>query len=119
MGIKESSQCEECHEIEFLDHMLFSCFKLQPFWQQINYKLCAILGNDLELKPEQALFGLTKNDIDASNSKLNEANHLILIAKLCIVKHRFKKPSNLTFIFEFEFLLRKRHFTSLISANNS
>ena len=118
MGIKTSSRCDECNDIEFLDHMLFSCNKLQGFWQQINYKLVTIVGKDLNLKPEQALFGLTKNDLDISYTKLNEANHLILLAKLCILKHRFKKPSNLSFIFEFELLLRKKCFISLVNAED-
>ena len=96
--------------------MFFSCNKLRGFWQQVNYKLVIIVGKDLNLKPEQALFGLTKNDINISYIKLNEANHLILLAKLCILKHRFKKPSNLSFIFEYEFLLRKKCFISLVNA---
>lgn len=118
MGIKTSSECEECHEIESLDHMFFSCTKLKCFWQQINYKLVTIFGREMTLTLDQALFGLTKTNTDAKYTKLNEANHLLLLAKLCIVKHRFKRPSNLTYIFEYEFLLRKTYFTSLITVED-
>ena len=116
MGIKPSSRCDECQEIEFLDHMLFSCAKLHSFWQHINDKVVTIIGQNIMLGTNQVLFGLTKVETDVCFSKINEANHLILLAKLCITKHRFKKPSNLKFIFEYEFLLRKKHFLSLINA---
>ena len=115
MGIKTSSHCDECHELEFLDHMLFSCAKLHSFWQHINDKIVTIIGQNIVIETNQALFGLTKDDTDVCSTKINEANHLILLAKLCITKHRFKKPSNLQFIFEYEFLLRKTHFSSLIN----
>ena len=118
MGIKPSNVCEDCHEVESLDHMLFSCLKLKPFWQQINHKLGIILDQEVTLKLDQAVFGLTKTNIDANYTKINEANHLILLAKLSIVKHRFKRPSNLSFIFEYEFLLRKKCFISLINVED-
>ena len=118
MGIKPSILCDDCHEVESLDHMLFTCTKLKPFWQHINFKLGIILDQEVTLKLEQGVFGLTKTNINASYTKINEANHLILLAKLSIVKHRFKRPSNLLFIFEYEFLLRKKCFISFINVED-
>ena len=119
MGIKTSSRCDDCGELEFLDHMFFSCAKLLSFWRNINYKIEIIIGQDIQLTTNQALFGLTKADVNVSFTKINEANHLLLLAKLCIVQHRFRTPSNLSFIFEYEFLLRKKSFVSLIDSGVS
>ena len=119
MGIKTTSRCDECGELEFLDHMFFSCTKLQSFWRNINYKIEIIIGQDIKLTTNIALFGQTKADINVSFTKINETNHLLLLAKLCIVQHRFRTPSNLSFIFEYEFLLRKKSFVSLIDSDVS
>ena len=113
MKIKPSSQCHECQELEFLDHMFYECFELKPFWELIEHKLTIIIGHTIKINAVQALFGLSKQDTHASRLKINEANHLLLVAKLCIAKNRLTKPSVLSSIFDFEFLLRSVYFPSL------
>lgn len=113
MKIKPSSQCDECQELEFLDHMFYSCPKLKPFWELIEHKLTQIIGHTMKINVVQALFGLLKHDTNATRSKINEANHLILVAKLCITKNRLIKPGALFYIFESEVLLRSKYFPSL------
>ena len=115
MGIKPSNKCEDCNAVESLDHMFFSCLSMEPFWYQISQQLRTITGLDEQLSMGQALFGLSKDDNEISFARINEANHLLLLAKLCITKHRFSKPSNLLYILEYEILLRKKHFTYLFN----
>ena len=114
MKIKQSSKCDDCPELEFLDHMFVDCITLKPFWKHIEHKLAIIVGRTITISTAQALFGLTKStDINVSLKKINEANHMLLLAKLCIVKHRYVKPSNIILMFEYELILREKQFPSL------
>ena len=56
-----------------------------------------------------ALFGITQENIKHSPAKIKEANHIILIAKMCISKQKYGKIKNLWLILERELLLRKKY----------
>ena len=118
MKLKPSSACDECNELEFIEHMLHTCVTLRTFWETIEHKLTIIIGQNIKISTAQALFGIAKNDIDTSMTKINEANHLLLIAKWCITKHRLTKPSDLSSLFEHELLLRTKYFTSFRNTDN-
>ena len=59
-----------------------------------------------EMNEQTTLFGLTMSDLKKSE-KMNKINHILLIAKLTISKHKYGKVKNLRIIFDSELLLRK------------
>ena len=54
MKIKQSSKCDDCPELEFLDHMFVECITLKPFWKHIEHKLAIIVGRTITISTAQA-----------------------------------------------------------------
>ena len=107
MKIKESSKCDNCPEIETLDHLFFKCIKLKDFWIFISEKVSSTLESRFALNVVNVLFGITPNDTEADMKKINEANQILLIAKMCISKSKFSTGKSLRYIYEFETCLRQ------------
>lgn len=114
MKIKSSPLCDLCAEIDHIVHMFYSCPHLKPFWILIESYLDKIVKEKVCIKPEYALLGILKDDIGCSRKSLDEANHLLLISRLSIIKYRCASFKNLDFIFRFELGLRKKFFTTLV-----
>ena len=114
MKIKSSPLCDLCAEIDHIVHMFYSCPNLKPFWILIESYLEKIVKEKVCIKPEYALLGILKDDIGCSRKSLDEANHLLLISRLSIIKYRCASFKNLDFIFRFELGLRKKFFTTLV-----
>ena len=60
------------------------------------------------------LFGFSVETIpeNISRIKINVANHILLIAKMCVSKHRYGNSNNsnyISIIFESEFQMRKKY----------
>ena len=72
-----------------------------------------ILNQYVRINNTIALLGITKNDTTANAKRINEANHLLLIARMSISKLRSSDIKNVRYLFEYEMLLRKKHFTTL------
>ena len=73
-----------------------------------------ILETTISLQPVHALLGFELNFSNCNIKKIAEANHLILLAKFCITKQKYAEGNiALHYIFNFELLLRSRHFPSL------
>ena len=108
MKIKETNKCDNCAEIETLDHLFFRCFKLKDFWTFISEKVSITLESHFSLNVINALFGITPDDTEADRTKIDKANHIILIAKMCISKAKFSTGKSLRYIYEFESCLRQK-----------
>ena len=113
INIKSSPFCSFCNEIDNLIHMFFSCSQLTLFWNMVNSIINKIVNTKVCIQPKVALLGFLKEDIGCSRKRINDANHLILIAKLSIIKYRTSSFKNLDFIFRFELSLRKKFFSYL------
>ena len=115
MRIKESDKCDFCQEQDFLDHFFFECGRLREFWNDIELHVGLILKHNLKINAVIALLGITKDDTTANLKRMKEANHLLLIAKMCISVLRNAEINNIKYIFKFHMNLRKKHFLSLES----
>ena len=113
MKVKENEKCDSCQEVDTLQHFFYECQAVEQLWIKIESLLFNISGTITRLNSERALFGLTTEQI-ANLGKLNEANLLILLGKLCIIKKKFSLENhNLNLILEQEMMLRKKHFRFL------
>ena len=113
MKIKNSAICDSCEGIDFIEHAFFLCPILRPFWQRMEELIHQILETPVQLQPINALLGFEKSFSNCNIRKLSEANHLLLLAKFCIVKHKYLQANTVKYIFNFELMLRRRHFPSL------
>ena len=110
MKVKSSSNCDNCKESETIEHMFFHCRELKKFWKHVSDNISVILGKAITLDVVSAIFGLDHNEVDASDKHINVANHILLIAKLCISKKKFQREERGLFLaFEYEKVLREKY----------
>lgn len=110
MKIKENELCDNCPEVETLEHLFFNCIKLRTFWGHISTLVSMILEKDFSINVINALFGISYSDIEVNKKRVDKANHMILIAKMCISKSKAKisDGKSLRYIFEYEKCLRQK-----------
>ena len=111
MKIRDNNKCDSCQEVETLQHLFFNCTSLTTFWKYISELVSLTLETTFSIKVVNALFGITTEDTQADLARIRKANHIMLIAKMCISKGRFSKNKNLRLIFEHEKLLRHKFLT--------
>ena len=58
MKIKETDLCDNCPEVETLEHLFFRCVKLKVFWQYISNLVSLILEKDVSLNAVNTLLVL-------------------------------------------------------------
>ena len=110
MQVKSSPFCDNCEEIETIEHMFFLCKELRNFWKHVSDNISIILGRAFILDVVSAIFGLDHSEIDASDKQINVANHVLLIAKLCVSKKKIQREERgLLFSFEYEKVLREKY----------
>ena len=113
MKIKPSNTCDHCGEVDFIEHMFFTCSRLKDYWQYIEYILEEILEDSISLNITSALFGIVSKISSRNRQKLKHANHILLLAKFCIIKSMYVHTESLLYIFDYQLLLRKRYFPFL------
>ena len=118
MKIKSSAICDNCNEIDYVEHAFFTCPKLRPFWQRVEELIERILEIPIHLQPVNALLGFEKSFSHHNIKKISEANHLLLLSKFCIIKQKFSQANTVNYIFNFELMLRSRYFPSLKEAEH-
>ena len=70
--------CHDCKKLDTLEHHLYECQKLQPFWNNLFTWLHDIYGLRINLSIFDILFGIT----NVNNDKLFDVfNYCILFAK--------------------------------------
>ena len=85
MKIKASPNCDYCGDIDHIIHMFFSCPSLKSFWESTTSLVQRILNDKISLGPIDIILGITKEEHGYSRKKIQEANHLLLISKYCII----------------------------------
>ena len=109
MGIRNSNSCSYCNEIDSLAHFFFECHSLTTFWNFVESLIHLIVGKQITINTNKALFGITTDEIMNRNC-LKESNILILLGKLSISKNRYtQNPKQLRLILEHEILLRRKY----------
>ena len=113
MKIKNTNICDFCQEVDFIEHMFVTCIRLKSFWDIIRNIVEQILEQEVRMICTTALLGILKGNVICKKEKLNEANHVILLAKFCIVKAKYTSNPNIQTVFEHELSLRRKYFPSL------
>ena len=110
MFLKDSDRCDSCNQIDFIDHAFYRCQPIRKFWNDISNLISTTLNIHFTISPSQALLGLPSENSELTSRQRDEINHIILIAKLSIVKSKVSKNANIKVIFEQEIELRKSAF---------
>jgi hypothetical protein len=105
MGARPTRNCDQCNEVDYIEHAFFFCPKIQTFWLNVKQFIFKEHNVRLDLNISTALFGVVS--INHTSDKLNVVNHILLIAKMCISKYKFGDCKNLDLLFEME--TRYRH----------
>ena len=109
MYLKDTNLCDTCNNIDFIEHAFYHCEPVQRFWNHVSQLISTRLNIHFNISPSQAILGIPMGSQQFSPKILHEINHIILIAKLSIVKSKVSKNTNIkvlkvTFI-EIEMLL--------------
>ena len=108
MGIKTTNKCDNCNEIDFIEHMFVTCNRLKLYWAYVQRLIeTKILNNKMTLDTPTALFGLTREAVKCSNHTLNLANYVLLLAKFSIVKSKYSLNMDPKNMFDIELSIRK------------
>ena len=101
MGIKNSENCDFCDEKDFIEHMFINCSKIQGFWDNISSLIFSQTQVKFNLSAADILLGIS-TDNKKTKKQTNIANHILLIAKMCISKLRHGEIADISLIFDLE-----------------
>ena len=110
MYLKDTNLCDTCNNIDFIEHAFYHCEPVQRFWNHVSQLISTRLNIHFNISPSQAILGIPMGSQQFSPKILHEINHIILIAKLSIVKSKVSKNTNIKVNFEQEIELRKKYF---------
>ena len=110
MYLKDTNLCDTCNNIDFIEHAFYHCEPVQRFWNHVSQLISTRLNIHFTISPSQAILGIPMGSPQFSPKILHEINHIILIAKLSIVKSKVSKNTNIKVNFEQEIELRKKYF---------
>ena len=109
MRIKTTDLCEHCGMIDYIEHMFIYCSLLDNYWNDV-FRLIHIKTSTLfPITETNILFGINSKDTTANTKQLQIANHIILIAKMCVGKIRYGKSQHLKTTFEMEISQREKY----------
>ena len=109
MGISQSELCDHCGAKDVIEHMFIYCKLLNGFWDRVFNEIFLYTSCKFEKSDSNILFGL-KYCQNISNSDTNIANHILLVAKLCVSKVRYGEQKNINIVFDTEISVRKKYF---------
>ena len=109
MGIKNTELCDICGVKDYIEHMFVNCALLKGFWKKVFQLIHIYTKEKFPISENNILLGLNYESFKCSKSKVDTANHILLIAKLSISKLRYGKINDINLIFEAEINLRKKH----------
>ena len=106
MGIVNSINCKFCpHTLDTLEHFFFECNRISQLWKHVEDKILIKTVKRCIITVGEALIGIGKDKYDKDTTRL--ANHIILIAKMCISIYRYGTPIDINILFERELLIRR------------
>ena len=106
MGIAQTNKCNACaaDETDYIEHFFFTCTKIKPLWKMVEQEITKRTDVHVKISKTVALLGYHEDTYTTQERK--SINHLILIAKMCISKHRHTNSSNIEILFNKELALR-------------
>ena len=77
MKIKDSTLCDTCGVIDYIEHFFFECKLINNFWLFISNKILMCTGKHLNLTRKDIIFGLNSSDFNnIGNSRLRFINYI-------------------------------------------
>ena len=108
MGLRASELCDHCGLKDVIEHMFIHCKVLNGFWDKVFKTIFLFTNVHFDRSDISILFGFAYNS-NIRKNKTNIANHILLIAKLCVSKMRYGESKNINVIFESELSLREKY----------
>ena len=108
MGLRASELCDHCGLKDVIEHMFIHCEVLNGFWDKVFKTIFLFTNVHFDRSDFSILFGFAYNS-NIRKNKTNIANHILLIAKLCVSKMRYGESKNINVIFESELSLREKY----------
>ena len=110
MKIKDSTLCQTCGVIDYIEHFFADCKLIKNFWCFICNKILMHTGILLNLTRKHIIFGVISSDFNnIKKSCLRFINYIILMGKMSISKLKYGKINNIYTIFDYEWQLRERY----------
>ena len=106
IGIKTSNKCDFCLEVDYLDHSLVECMRLQEYWDQVIFHIENETGIQITNNTINKLFGINYSLNDKRS--VQKANLYLLLAKFAIIKAKYYKIENVFSIFVSEIDFRNK-----------
>ena len=105
MKLRQSELCEYCNTRDNIEHFFFSCLIFRKLWETVSSTLNALFGKRFNISQETVILGwLYLEGLD--KIELAKANEILLIAKMCVSKYKYKKTVPPHCLFENEIELR-------------
>ena len=113
MGIKGTELCEICGVTDFIEHMFIHCKLLKGFWKKVFQLIHNYTNENFPISDNTILFGFNYETHKIIKSKINTANHILLVAKMSVSKMRYGNIKNIELIFDAEMNIRKKYFNMI------
>lgn len=109
MGLKPTNKCEQCDVIDYVEHMFIHCEAITGYWDHIMKHIYFQTGVSLSKTNSNILFGITPELLGPNKIHTNKINHILLVAKMSISKHRYRSgKQNVKLIFDTEIDYRNK-----------
>ena len=108
MDKADSIYCKHCpNETDTLEHFFFECKKISHIWKLAENEIFSKTNTHVHINVAEAMIGIKSKIYEKSTT--NKANHIILIAKMCIGIYKYGTPIDIQILFERELNLRKMY----------
>ena len=120
MGIRNSDLCEHCGVKDYIEHMFVHCTLLKDYWKLIFDLIYQKCRTRFPATEGNILFGFGTEVYAESKKCRDVANHILLIAKMCISKMRYRSESytkNVFLVFENDWAIREKRVLQKLQEN--
>ena len=108
MRVTNTNFCSYCTETkDYIEHFFYLCPIIRKFWKDTELYILGKIGVQLQLHIEDVLFGIQSQHAPLEKIHEKEANHIVLIGKMCIsIFKKTKSRIPISVIFEKQCALR-------------
>lgn len=109
MKIRTENTCPICGMLETIEHFFYECRELANFWGEIKKMVEILSDGKIKLNNKYAILGITRFK-GIKRHRLNQINHIIILAKHNIAQVKYGNKTN--YFINFEYLLNMRKLES-------
>ena len=103
IGKGDNNRCQHCNTIDYIEHFLVECKKVQNLWSEIEKLACMYYSRSIVLATSDILLGYNREN----PKDFCYLNKLLLVGKLSVSKFKYGDHPNLLCVFERECQIRK------------